>query len=93
MDPGDALFFHSNTLHASAANNSEHPRWAMICCYNAASNDPYKESHHPRYTKLDKVENDQVLSVGRDHVQSSQTAFADLKADDQSANSLSEEEN
>ena len=93
MDPGDAMFFHSNTLHASAANNSDHPRWAMICCYNAASNDPYKESHHPRYTKLDKVDDDRILAVGRDHAESSQTAFADLKADDQSASSLAEEEN
>ena len=64
----------------------------MICCYNAASNDPYKESHHPRYTKLDKVDDDQILSVGRDHAQSAQTAFADLKADDKSAASLVEEE-
>jgi len=92
MEPGDALFFHSNTLHASAANNSDHPRWAMICCYNAASNDPYKESHHPRYTKLNKVDDDQILLVENDHDESSQTAFADLKADDQSASSLLEEE-
>jgi ectoine hydroxylase len=27
----------------------------MICCYNARSNDPYLESHHPRYTPLVKV--------------------------------------
>ena len=92
MEPGDALFFHSNALHASAANNSDHPRWAMICCYNAASNDPYKESHHPRYTKLNKVDDDQILLVENDHAESSQTSFADLKADDQSASSLLEEE-
>lgn len=92
MEPGDALFFHSNTLHASAANNSDHHRWAMICCYNAASNDPYKESHHPRYTKLNKVDDDQILLVENDHAESSQTSFADLKADDQSASSLLEEE-
>jgi hypothetical protein len=65
----------------------------MICCYNAASNDPYKESHHPRYTKLDKVDDEQVLAVGRDYAESAQTAFADLKADDQSASSLVGEEN
>ena len=65
----------------------------MICCYNAASNDPYKDSHHPRYTKLDKVEDSQIMAVGLDHAESSQTAFADLKADDQSASSLSGEEN
>ena len=87
------MFFHSNTLHASAANNSDHSRWAMICCYNAASNNPYKESHHPRYTKLDKVDDDQIMAIGRDHAESSQTAFADLKAEDQSAASLDGQEN
>jgi ectoine hydroxylase len=55
MEPGDTLFFHANLLHRSDQNRSEHPRWSMICCYNAASNDPYKESHHPRYTPLRKV--------------------------------------
>ena len=92
MGPGDALFFHSNLLHCSAANNSDHPRWAMICCYNAASNDPYKESHHPRYTKLKKVEDERVLEVGRNDAQRSGLAFADLKADDASASSLAETE-
>ena len=90
MDPGDALFFHSNTLHASDANDSDHPRWAMICCYNAASNDPYKDSHHPRYTKLDKVNDDQILMVEQNNRNQSQAAFADLNAEDSSASSLSE---
>ena len=92
MGPGDALFFHSNLLHCSAANNSDHPRWAMICCYNAASNDPYKESHHPRYTKLSKVEDEKVLEVGRSDAKRSGVAFADLKTDDESAKSLLETE-
>lgn len=55
MDPGDVLLFHANTLHRSDQNRSEHPRWSMICCYNAAWNDPYKDSHHPRYTPLVKA--------------------------------------
>ncbi|HEX4230314.1 MAG TPA: phytanoyl-CoA dioxygenase family protein [Bryobacteraceae bacterium] len=55
MQPGDVLFFHANLLHRSDQNRSENPRWAMICCYNAARNDPYKEAHHPRYTPLAKV--------------------------------------
>ncbi|WP_254510320.1 phytanoyl-CoA dioxygenase family protein [Anatilimnocola floriformis] len=53
--PGDAIFFDSNLLHRSDANNSDDPRWSLICCYNAARNNPYKESKHPRYTPLDKV--------------------------------------
>jgi ectoine hydroxylase len=64
MEPGDALFFHANTLHRSDRNASEHPRWSMICCYNAARNDPYKESHHPRYTPLNVVPDAAILEVG-----------------------------
>nr|MBA2480926.1 phytanoyl-CoA dioxygenase family protein [Planctomycetota bacterium] len=54
-DPGDTLFFHSNLLHASAANLSDRPRWSLIMAYNSRHNDPYCESHHPRYTPLAKV--------------------------------------
>jgi ectoine hydroxylase-related dioxygenase (phytanoyl-CoA dioxygenase family) len=54
--PGDALFFHSNLLHRSDQNRSEHPRWSLICCYNARRNDPYKESRHPRYNPLEKAD-------------------------------------
>ena len=63
MDPGDALFFHANLLHRSDQNRSENPRWSMICCYNAARNDPYKESHHPRYTPLIKVPDSAILTL------------------------------
>jgi hypothetical protein len=64
MNPGDALFFHSNLLHRSDQNRSDNPRWAMICCYNAARNDPYKESHHPRYTPLQVVPDTAIKQVG-----------------------------
>jgi hypothetical protein len=64
MDPGDTLFFHCNLLHRSDQNRSEKPRWSMICCYNAARNDPYKEAHHPRYTKLEKVEDAAIRAAG-----------------------------
>ncbi len=64
MEPGDTLFFHSNTLHRSDQNKSDNPRWSMICCYNAASNNPYKESHHPRYTPLEKVDDSMIKTVG-----------------------------
>lgn len=90
LDPGDTLFFHANLLHCSAANNSDHARWALICCYNAKSNDPYKDSHHPRYTKLKKVDDSKVLEIGRDDAQRSKVAFANLVSDDASAKSLAE---
>jgi hypothetical protein len=93
MEPGDTLFFHANLLHRSDQNRSENPRWSMICCYNAARNDPYKESHHPRYTPLVKVPDSAIREAGL-------RRFADSKANvawldekkDQSARSLASTE-
>jgi ectoine hydroxylase-related dioxygenase (phytanoyl-CoA dioxygenase family) len=64
MEPGDALFFHSNTLHCSAANLSARSRNLLICCYNKASNNPYKPHHHPSYTRLERVPDKAVLAAG-----------------------------
>jgi len=64
MEPGDTLFFHPNLLHRSDQNHSDQPRWSMICCYNAARNDPYKESHQPRYTPLTKVPDEEIVKAG-----------------------------
>jgi hypothetical protein len=44
LEPGDALFFHSNLLHRSEANLSDRPRWSMISCYNSESNPAYHEN-------------------------------------------------
>ena len=63
MDPGDAIFFHANLLHRSDSNRSEHPRWSMICCYNAARNDPFEDSHHPRYTPLSVLPDEAVRAA------------------------------
>jgi ectoine hydroxylase len=63
--PGDALFFHGNLLHRSDQNTSPDPRWSLICCYNAARNNPYKESKHPRYTPLAKVADAAIQSWPR----------------------------
>jgi hypothetical protein len=89
MEPGDVLFFHSNLLHRSADNTSEHPRWSMICCYNAARNDPYKESHHPRYTPLHIVPDNAIKEAGlrRFTDSAADVAWLEDKAD-QSARSL-----
>jgi ectoine hydroxylase-related dioxygenase (phytanoyl-CoA dioxygenase family) len=72
LEPGSAIFFHSNLLHRSDQNKSEDPRWAFICCYNAARNDPYKDSKHPRYSRLDKWDDRQIKEIGR--VQCAETA-------------------
>ena len=81
MEPGTALFFHGNVLHASAANTSPNPRWSLICCYNKASNDPYKASHHPNYTKLEKVDDSMVKTIGARGSSSDQNSFLNPKND------------
>ena len=65
MDPGDAVFIHCNTIHRSAANQSDRSRHVLICCYNAAANNPYKEHHHPRYTPLAAVPDSAIKEAGR----------------------------
>ena len=92
MEPGDAVFFDSNLLHRSDQNRSENPRWSMICCYNAARNDPYKDAHHPRYTPLTKVDDAMILQVGGERFSDDASDVAWLDpAEDTSAASLSEE--
>jgi len=67
LEPGSAVFFHSNLLHRSDQNTSELPRWAFICCYNAARNNPYQESRHPCYSPLEVWSHEQVTSIGQTH--------------------------
>jgi ectoine hydroxylase-related dioxygenase (phytanoyl-CoA dioxygenase family) len=43
LQPGDALFFHSNLLHRSEANTSDKARWSLISCYNSLSNPAYND--------------------------------------------------
>lgn len=64
MDPGDAMFFDCNILHRSDQNRSEHSRWSLICCYNAARNNPYKVGQHASYTPLIKVGGNAIKNAG-----------------------------
>jgi len=64
LGAGDALFFHGNTLHCSAPNESDHPRWVMLSCYNTKHNNPTKEHHQPRYPKQEKVPDETVREYG-----------------------------
>ena len=64
MEPGDVLLFHCNTLHRSDQNRSDERRWTILCCYNAAANNPYREHHHPRYTPLEKVPDSAIVDAG-----------------------------
>jgi len=69
LEPGSAVFFHCNLLHASAQNHSDKPRWAFITCYNAARNNPYKESRHPQYSRLEIWDDARITETGRRQLQ------------------------
>jgi ectoine hydroxylase len=93
MEPGDVLFFHANLLHRSDQNRSADPRWSMICCYNSARNNPYKEHHHPRYTPLVKVPDSAIREAGMRRFSDSLTKVSWLnEAEDRSAASLQQSE-
>ncbi|XP_067660813.1 L-proline trans-4-hydroxylase-like isoform X2 [Haliotis asinina] len=61
LNPGDALYFHGNVLHTSSANMSSMRRWALLCAYNKASNNPVMEHLHPYYTPLTQVANTAIM--------------------------------
>ena len=64
MKSGDALYFDCNLLHRSDQNRSPNPRWAFICCYNAARNNPYQQSRCAMYSKLEKVSDNAIKEAG-----------------------------
>jgi ectoine hydroxylase-related dioxygenase (phytanoyl-CoA dioxygenase family) len=64
LSPGDAVFFHANTLHSSDPNRSGATRDVLLCCYNKATNNPYKAHHHPRYTPIARLPDSAVKQRG-----------------------------
>ena len=60
-DPGDALFFHCNLLHASDRNNTNGSRRVLISCFNTKKNNPYKEIAHASYTPLNISKYNSIL--------------------------------
>ncbi|MEB0261878.1 MULTISPECIES: phytanoyl-CoA dioxygenase family protein [unclassified Mucilaginibacter] len=61
IEPGDALFFHSNLLHRSEGNLSDKPRWSIISCYSLQSNLAYNETSTSWKTPVDVVPNEAIL--------------------------------
>ena len=64
LDPGDAVFFHANTLHRSDQNRSPDRRWTLICCYNRIDNDTVVRDHDRFYVPLEKVPDEAVKQAG-----------------------------
>ena len=61
INAGDALFFHSNTLHRSEANLSDKPRWSLISVYNRAANIPYNEPSKSSTVPLQAVPDEALM--------------------------------
>lgn len=68
MEPGTLLFFHSNLLHRSDPNQSDDSRWALICCYSAASNATFKpEVKAGQYERLERWSAEKVAEAVERH--------------------------
>ena len=64
LQPGDAVFFHCNTLHRSDKNQSDSPRTTFISSYNRADNSSYREHQHPNYNLLVKMPDEALKVIG-----------------------------
>jgi phytanoyl-CoA hydroxylase len=71
LAPGDALFFHSNLLHRSAANLSDTARWSLISCYNRQTNTGYNEPNGSHTTPVSIVPDEALLEWTTTGVQES----------------------
>ncbi len=69
LNPGDALFFHSNLLHRSAANLSDNSRWSLISCYNRSGNIPYNEPSKSSTVPLQVVDDEALLECNAEGLQ------------------------
>ena len=63
MEPGDVVFFHGNTLHASGPNVSDRPRTLLHMSYNAIDNSPFvaEGQDHHKYKPLAKMSDDSMI--------------------------------
>jgi ectoine hydroxylase-related dioxygenase (phytanoyl-CoA dioxygenase family) len=62
LEPGDAMFFHSNILHRSEANLSPEPRWSIISCYSLQTNLAYNETSTSWHVPVNVVPDEAILN-------------------------------
>ena len=69
MDPGSLLFFHSNLLHRSDANESDESRWALICCYSASTNPTFRsDADSGHFQRLDLMDKKDIEMAAQTHL-------------------------
>jgi ectoine hydroxylase-related dioxygenase (phytanoyl-CoA dioxygenase family) len=64
MEPGDVVYFHANALHRSDVNESDRPRWSMLCFYNSKSNAPDQGLRYWRYRPMIKLPDTAIIAAG-----------------------------
>src|SRR5688572_27916657 len=78
--PRDVMFFHCNTLHTSSPNGSDTLRDLLLVAYNTRQNDPPVAHHHPVYTPL-HVLADEEIELRAGHYDGERRAFMQSRAD------------
>jgi phytanoyl-CoA hydroxylase len=82
LESGDALFFHSNLLHRSAANLSEKARWSLISCYNRQTNTGYNEPNGSATTAVLTVPDEALLEWTTDGIKEETAGFLEKDKDE-----------
>jgi phytanoyl-CoA hydroxylase len=82
LQPGDALFFHSNILHRSAANNSDSARWSLISCYNRQTNIGYNEPNGSATSPVKVVPDEALLEWAGSEISEAAAGFLDKEKDE-----------
>lgn len=82
LEPGDALFFHPNLLHRSAANLSDKARWSLISVYNLQENTGYNEPNGSATTPVSMVPDDALLQWEAGAIQEASAGFLEKDKDE-----------
>ena len=90
LEPGDAIFFHCETMHQSGPNTSgkegmdQPPRWAFLIAYDASHNATRRIQHPAGYEHFMRessgaspvLDDDLVLEYGRAHIEAATSHIA-----------------
>jgi phytanoyl-CoA hydroxylase len=82
LEPGDALFFHSNLLHRSEANLSDGARWSLISVYNRQGNVGYNEPNGSHTTPVRVVPDEALLEWDASGVEEETAGFLEKDKDE-----------
>jgi phytanoyl-CoA hydroxylase len=82
LEPGDALFFHSNLLHRSEANLSDGARWSLISVYNRQENVGYNEPNGSHTTPVSIVPDEALLEWDTTGVEEETAGFLEKDKDE-----------